>query len=81
MLNLLGSLPPRDALLAIPDAHLHVYDKSEAPGRKLGHLTVCAPDRRTLAERLDHALRIVDRGVGLQRRLKLDEWTRSTSFV
>ncbi|MCK6448777.1 MAG: 5-(carboxyamino)imidazole ribonucleotide synthase [Planctomycetes bacterium] len=81
MLNLLGTLPPRDALLAIPGAHLHVYDKSEAPGRKLGHLTVCAPDRRTLAERLDHALRIVDRGVGLQRRLKLDGWTRSTSSV
>lgn len=81
MLNLLGALPPREALLALPGAHLHVYDKSEAPGRKLGHLTLCAPDRRTLAERLLEALRVLDRGGELRRRLKLEGWTRSTSFA
>jgi 5-(carboxyamino)imidazole ribonucleotide synthase len=42
MLNLIGSVPePRD-VLAIPGAHLHLYGKAPRPGRKLGHITVCA---------------------------------------
>jgi 5-(carboxyamino)imidazole ribonucleotide synthase len=82
MLNLLGSLPDRDALLSIPGAHLHVYDKTEAPGRKLGHVTLCAPDRHTLASRLVDALLVVERGGSeLRKRLKLAEWTPSTSFA
>jgi 5-(carboxyamino)imidazole ribonucleotide synthase len=42
MLNLIGTAPePRD-VLAIPGAHLHLYGKAPRPGRKLGHITVCA---------------------------------------
>jgi 5-(carboxyamino)imidazole ribonucleotide synthase len=54
MLNLLGDLwfaegdagsPPWDRVLALPGAHLHLYGKVEArPGRKMGHLTLTAPD-------------------------------------
>jgi len=44
MLNLLGSAPPPGALLAGPGVHLHLYDKSPRPGRKIGHLNVCGPD-------------------------------------
>ena len=36
----------------IPDAHLHLYGKSPKPGRKLGHITVVAPDSETLQARL-----------------------------
>ncbi|MFN0241990.1 MAG: 5-(carboxyamino)imidazole ribonucleotide synthase [Planctomycetota bacterium] len=80
MLNLLGSLPERAVLLAIPGLRLHLYDKSEAPGRKLGHVTLCAPDRRTLAEPLAQAAQTIDRADGARsRRLKLAEWTLSTS--
>lgn len=43
MLNLLGTIPPREAVLAVPGAHLHVYDKKPQPGRKLGHVTICNP--------------------------------------
>ena len=45
MLNLLGDLwkngtPAWDKILAIPEAHLHLYGKRDAkPGRKMGHLT------------------------------------------
>lgn len=50
MLNLIGSVPePRD-VLAISGAHLHLYDKAPRPGRKLGHITICAasePERDT----------------------------------
>ena len=52
MLNLLGRLPePRD-LLAVPGAHVHLYDKAPRPGRKLGHVTVRGPDADSLTSRL-----------------------------
>jgi 5-(carboxyamino)imidazole ribonucleotide synthase len=56
MLNLLGDLwfrqgaaeptdPDWAAVLALPGVHLHLYGKREARrGRKMGHLTVTAPD-------------------------------------
>ena len=55
MLNLLGDLwfaqgdrsqePRWHELLALPGAHLHLYNKLEPRrGRKMGHLTVTAPD-------------------------------------
>lgn len=39
MTNLIGSVPPLDALLAEPGAHVHLYGKAPRPGRKLGHVT------------------------------------------
>jgi 5-(carboxyamino)imidazole ribonucleotide synthase len=42
MLNLIGAMPDRDAVLAIPGAHLHLYGKAPRPGRKLGHVTLRA---------------------------------------
>jgi 5-(carboxyamino)imidazole ribonucleotide synthase len=44
MLNLLGSAPPPETLLAEGAVHLHLYDKAPRPGRKIGHVNVCAPD-------------------------------------
>ncbi|MGB9750924.1 MAG: 5-(carboxyamino)imidazole ribonucleotide synthase [Roseiflexus castenholzii] len=52
MVNLIGGLPDVTMLLALPDTHLHLYDKAPRPGRKLGHVTVCAVDAERLAERL-----------------------------
>ncbi|MEO7217936.1 MAG: 5-(carboxyamino)imidazole ribonucleotide synthase [Gemmatimonadaceae bacterium] len=40
MVNLIGEHPDTAGVLAVPDAHLHLYGKSERPGRKLGHVTV-----------------------------------------
>ena len=40
MVNLIGSVPPLERLLAIPGAHVHLYDKQPRPGRKLGHVTL-----------------------------------------
>lgn len=44
MVNFIGTLPATEKLLAIPDLHLHAYDKAPRPGRKVGHATVCAID-------------------------------------
>ena len=50
MLNLIGELPDIDAVLAIPGAHLHLYGKTPQPGRKLGHITVCADTEQQLKQ-------------------------------
>ncbi len=52
MLNLIGDLPDSSEVLAVPDAHLHLYGKSPRPGRKLGHLTLRAASPERLALRL-----------------------------
>jgi 5-(carboxyamino)imidazole ribonucleotide synthase len=57
MANLLGDLwregePDWAAALADPDVRLHLYGKTRAArGRKMGHLTVAAPDGRAARER------------------------------
>jgi 5-(carboxyamino)imidazole ribonucleotide synthase len=54
MVNLIGRMPPRGELLAVPGLHLHDYGKQPRPGRKLGHCTLVAAsagerNRRTKA--------------------------------
>ncbi|MDZ4804534.1 MAG: 5-(carboxyamino)imidazole ribonucleotide synthase [Candidatus Eisenbacteria bacterium] len=49
MINLIGTVPDEHALLTVPGASLHLYGKSEAPRRKLGHVTVVS---RTIEERM-----------------------------
>ncbi len=52
MLNLIGETPTTAEALAIPGAHLHLYGKSPRPGRKLGHITLCAGSFEALSSRL-----------------------------
>ena len=52
MVNCIGVMPSRDAVLAVPGAHLHDYGKEPRPGRKLGHVTVVAANDAELATRL-----------------------------
>jgi 5-(carboxyamino)imidazole ribonucleotide synthase len=42
MINFIGALPDRAAVLAVPGAHWHDYGKTSRPGRKIGHCTVVA---------------------------------------
>jgi 5-(carboxyamino)imidazole ribonucleotide synthase len=42
MVNFIGNLPARDAILALPGVHWHDYGKEPRPGRKIGHCTVVA---------------------------------------
>jgi len=61
MLNLIGALPSRDAVLAVPGAHLHAYGKDSRPGRKVGHCTLVDADRSRLLDRLAALRALVDR--------------------
>jgi 5-(carboxyamino)imidazole ribonucleotide synthase len=61
MLNLIGRLPPREAVLGIGGAHLHDYGKSPRPARKVGHCTLVDTDRARLLERLQPLRDVVSR--------------------
>lgn len=60
MVNLLGSVPPLEDLLRVPELRLHLYGKSPRPGRKLGHVNVRARDDSELDELLGQVLPIVE---------------------
>ncbi|MDI1278996.1 5-(carboxyamino)imidazole ribonucleotide synthase [Methylobacter sp.] len=50
MVNFIGGLPKTEELLAIPHAHLHLYDKAPRKGRKVAHATVRAGSPEQLSE-------------------------------
>src|SRR5262249_33690034 len=52
MINLIGTVPDPTTILAVPDAHLHLYGKAPRPGRKVGHVTVCGETLDEVRERL-----------------------------
>jgi 5-(carboxyamino)imidazole ribonucleotide synthase len=61
MINLVGEMPARDALLREPGLHWHDYGKSARPGRKLGHLTLCEGAAKIRDRRALRVLSRVDR--------------------
>ena len=62
MINFLGTMPARNALLAIDGLTFHDYGKQARPGRKVGHCTILKK----------HA---GERDLALRRALKLISWT------
>lgn len=52
MVNLIGELPDAGDVLALSNAHLHLYGKTPREGRKLGHVTLRAESLEKLQERL-----------------------------
>jgi 5-(carboxyamino)imidazole ribonucleotide synthase len=61
MVNLIGELPARRQLLAVPGVHIHAYGKEPRPGRKLGHATITGPDRAEV-DRLAQAVAALPAG-------------------
>ena len=68
MVNVVGPADgsdPRERLpeaLAVPGAHVHLYDKSPAPGRKLGHVTVRGSGIEEAAAAARRAVAILEGG-------------------
>jgi 5-(carboxyamino)imidazole ribonucleotide synthase len=52
MLNILGHIPPVEAVLAVKGAHLHLYGKAPTEKRKLGHVTLVAQSEEPLDQRI-----------------------------
>jgi 5-(carboxyamino)imidazole ribonucleotide synthase len=49
MVNFIGGWPLTEELLAIPHAHLHLYDKAPRKGRKVAHATIRTENTGQLA--------------------------------
>ena len=52
MVNIIGETGPVEKVLTMPKAHLHLYDKAERKGRKLGHINVMVETEDELFEQI-----------------------------
>lgn len=48
MINIIGATGPVTEVLQMPNAFLHLYDKAERKGRKLGHINLVCADEQGL---------------------------------
>ncbi len=48
MVNIISQYPKTEAILALDGAHLHLYNKTERVGRKIGHITLMPQDAAQL---------------------------------
>ncbi len=52
MINIIGEHGDIERILELPYAHVHLYNKGERPGRKLGHVTILADSYEELVWRV-----------------------------
>lgn len=61
MINCIGDLPEDyESVLAVPEAHLHVYGKLPRPSRKVGHCTLRSLSKDNLQIALEDVLPLLD---------------------
>src|SRR3569623_896116 len=60
MVNFVGALPPRAAVLGLAGGHLHCYGKEPRPGRKVGHATLRTDDAVSLRAALPTLLALTE---------------------
>ena len=65
MINIIGTHPDVARLLTVPDVHVHLYGKSERPGRKLGHVTVRSRTRVELQHKIAELRAIASIAAGI----------------
>ena len=58
MVNFIGGIPTQEQVLALGNAHLHLYDKAPRKGRKVGHATVRSDDVRQFENTLANLIEI-----------------------
>jgi 5-(carboxyamino)imidazole ribonucleotide synthase len=61
MVNLIGGIPPTEAVLRHPGAKLHLYGKAPRAGRKVGHITTIAANHAELHNHLAPLRELADR--------------------
>lgn len=59
MINIIGTHNTPHQVLEIPGTHLHLYDKTERPGRKLGHINVCSDSYAELIDKIRQLARFL----------------------
>jgi 5-(carboxyamino)imidazole ribonucleotide synthase len=61
MVNVIGTEPDLRRLQEVDDVHVHMYGKSPAPKRKLGHITVIADDLAGVRAKVGHLRHLLGR--------------------
>jgi 5-(carboxyamino)imidazole ribonucleotide synthase len=61
MVNFIGGLPVTEELLAVPHAHLHLYDKAPRKGRKVAHATIRTETTEQLAGLIKQLTTLADK--------------------
>ncbi|MEQ1486077.1 5-(carboxyamino)imidazole ribonucleotide synthase [Methyloglobulus sp.] len=60
MVNFIGGLPETADVLAIDNAHLHLYGKSPRKGRKVAHVTVRTESKEQFEESISNLKKLAD---------------------
>lgn len=61
MVNIVGQMPEKEAIMALDYAHFHSYGKTARPKRKLGHVTVNCDDKQVVEQQLEKLLRLCNK--------------------
>jgi 5-(carboxyamino)imidazole ribonucleotide synthase len=61
MINILGEDTLPEAILGTEGCHVHWYGKEKRPGRKMGHINVCADNHARLEQTLHSLTEILDK--------------------
>lgn len=59
MINIIGEIGDTNAALSVPNAHLHLYDKSQRINRKLGHINIITHSQDELDESIKKLTRFL----------------------
>ncbi|WP_168398483.1 5-(carboxyamino)imidazole ribonucleotide synthase [Acinetobacter indicus] len=65
MVNIIGQHPKSEDVLALNGAHLHLYNKTEREGRKIGHITLMPNDSRELTSLCRQLVKILPNPLAL----------------
>ncbi len=65
MVNIIGQYPKTEQVLALEGAHLHLYNKSEREGRKIGHITLMPNDSAQLTSLCQQLAKILPNPLAL----------------
>jgi len=60
MVNLIGLVPDVESILKMKGVHLHLYDKTPKPNRKIGHVNILSQSAEELMEKVEIVQRLVD---------------------
>jgi 5-(carboxyamino)imidazole ribonucleotide synthase len=53
MVNIIGSYPDLAEIMALDGVYVHFYGKKPVPKRKIGHITICHPDKQQVESALE----------------------------
>lgn len=71
MVNIIGQHPNIESVLALNGAHLHLYDKTEREGRKLGHITLMPKHSAELTTLCQQLADILPQPLGLSKDMQI----------